>query len=480
MRFAWVALATLAFAAPAMAADENKDLDLIPQSAPPSTQPEAKAPEPSRFTGRIFIENALGFTSVRDDLLVPVPPPLPPKWEERLLADARVEWTLSPTAFLLYSGRLNILAQEDLGFPNRGNLTHDWRETYVSFEPKPRDYLDAGRINVKSGVALGWNPTDFFKARAVIDPLTADPSALREDRLGTLMLRAQRVGEVASVSALYAPRVTDPAPIPADPYRGFNPLFSHTNASNRWLVKGGMKVGDMDPEAVLFGEDGNVKIGGSVSRPIGQASVAYIEWAGGKRLGIIDEAIAFGQRTGTIPPEAPVVITQGNDKRFRNQLALGASYTTENKLTLNLEYHYNEAGFSQSDWDRWFALGESSPRQELSPRRRPGPKSSQGFVSQELWYVRGYASDFQEPLYRHGIFLRADQADFLVPKLELTGFALADAGDGSALMQLEASYSASDHWTFGVLAGGTTGGRRSDFGSLPRAASVLFKATRYF
>jgi hypothetical protein len=300
----------------------------------------------------------------------------------------------------------------------------------------------------------------------VVDPLTADPRALREDRLGTLMVRAQHVGEGASVSALYAPRVEDAAPIAPDPDRGFNPLFSHTNASNRWLLKGSMKLGDVDPEAMLYGDEGHWKVGANLSHPVGQASVAYLEWSGGRRFGIIDEAIAFGRETGTIPASAPVGISQGNDKRFRSQLAVGASYTTESKLTLNLEYHYNEAGFSRGDRDRWFALGEGRP--ESSP------------IVRELWYIRGYASDFQEPLYRHGLFLRADWVDFLVPKLELTGFVLADAGDGSTLMQLEAEYSASDRWTFGVLAGGTTGGRRSDFGSLPRAASVLLKATRYF
>jgi len=484
-RRVWLLLAALALAGPALAADEDKDLDLIPQTVPAPAAGETNAREPnppgSKFSGRVFIQNALGFTSLRDDLLVPFPPPLPPRWEERLLADARIEWSLAPDAFVLYSGRLNLLAEENLGFPNRGNVTHDWRELYASVEPRPRDYLDGGRINLKSGVALGFNPTDFFRARAVVDPLTADPSALREDRLGALMVRAQHVGEGASVSAAFAPRVTDPAPIGTDPYRGFDPLFDHTNGSNRWLLKGAMKLGDMDPEAVIFGEDGHWKIGGHVSRPIGQASVAYLEWSGGRRRGILDEAIAFGQRTGTIPPSAPAPLAQGNENRFRSQLALGASYTTESKLTLNLEYHYNEAGFSRSDWDRWFALGDASA--SLSPRSDPGvsPRRGPGSdLSQELWYIRGYASDFQEPLYRHGIFLRGDWVDFLVPKLELTGFVLADAGDGSALMQLEASYSASDHWTFGVLAGGTTGGRASDFGSLPRAASVLFKATRYF
>jgi hypothetical protein len=73
-----------------------------------------------------------------------------------------------------------------------------------------------------------------------------------------------------------------------------------------------------------------------------------------------------------------------------------------------------------------------------------------------------------------------DWVDFLVPKLELTGFALADARDGSTLLQLSADYARSDYWSFGVLATATAGGKRSNFGSLPQASSILLKATRYF
>ena len=62
----------------------------------------------------------------------------------------------------------------------------------------------------------------------------------------------------------------------------------------------------------------------------------------------------------------------------------------------------------------------------------------------------------------------------------LTWIVLADAGDGSTQWQVEANYAKTDLWSFGVLAGGTTGGRRSNFGSLPREASVLIKLTRYF
>jgi len=77
------------------------------------------------------------------------------------------------------------------------------------------------------------------------------------------------------------------------------------------------------------------------------------------------------------------------------------------------------------------------------------------------------------------VFLRADWIDAFVPKLELTGFVLADARDGSTTWQAEANYAKTDLWSFGVLAAGTTGGRRSNFGSLPREASILFKVTRY-
>jgi hypothetical protein len=223
---------------------------------------------------------------------------------------------------------------------------------------------------------------------------------------------------------------------------------------------------DFNPEFVLYRESGRTMLGANLTAAVGQSTVAYVEWAGGRRRGIIDEALAFGRQTGTIPAFAPDVVDQGGEERFRSQAAIGASYTTENKITFNLEYHYNGAGFSRDDWRRWFAAGEGRP--SSSP------------ITQQLWLIREYAADRQEPLQRHAVFLRGDWVDFLVPKLELTGFVLADAGDGSALMQLEANYARTDLWSFGVLAAGTTGGRRSNFGSLPRAASVLFKVTRYF
>ena len=459
-------LSCLAVASAAFAADEDKDLDLIPGAGKPASAAPA-APGAAIGNQRIYVENALSFASTRDALPVPAPPPAPTSWQERLFVDARKEWRLGERTVLVYAGRLNLRDEEGQGFPRRSSVAHDLREAYASVEPATRSYVDAGRINLKSGVALGFNPTDFFKARAVVDPLTADPRALRDDRLGTVMLRGQRVGENGSISVAYAPGLARPASLVTDPERLFNPLFNHTNTSDRLLVKAGTTLGEsLGSELLAFREKDRVKLGANVSQAIGQSSVVYVEWAGGRRRGIIDEALAFGRDVGAIPATAPNVIDQGGGERFRNQVAIGASYTTESKITFNLEYHYNEAGFSRDDWSRWFAAGEA--RDAASP------------IARELWLVRAYASAVQEPVQRHAVFLRMDWVDFLVPKLELTGFALADARDGSALLQLDADYAATDFWSFGVLATATTGGRRSNFGSLPAANTVLFKATRYF
>jgi len=47
-------------------------------------------------------------------------------------------------------------------------------------------------------------------------------------------------------------------------------------------------------------------------------------------------------------------------------------------------------------------------------------------------------------------------------------------------VQLSADYTISDAWTVGALTVANLGPRRSDFGSLPQAASVQLRVARYF
>jgi len=448
--------------------DENSDLELIPKAAQaPAPASNAEGSAPTAAPGKIYLENA--FTqSWQQSGLVPIPPPQPPDWQERLLLDVRKDWRLASTVTLAYSGRVNLRAGQDLSFPSHENATNDLREAYASWEPLERTYVDAGRINLKSGVALGFNPTDFFRTRAVVEPLSVDPVVLREDRLGTLMVRTQRIWAGASLTAAFAPAAASRSPIYRnDNLPSLNPMFDRTNALDRFVLKGNADIGGgFSPELLFYRDTEQTRWGMNVAQSAGQSVVAYAEWSGGRSASLIDDALRFGRETGTLPPAAPSALPENALQGFQSQLALGASYATQTRITFNLEYHFYQAGFSRTDWNNWFRAGQGQPN--TSP------------IAGELWYIRAYAVDQQVPVSRHSIFLRADWVDAFIPKLELSGFADVDAQDGSRQVQLTADYVLSDAWTVGALALVNSGGQRSDFGSLPQGVSVLLKVARYF
>src|SRR5215472_2975761 len=74
--------ATLLAASPGFAAGDD-DLDRIPQNLPASTENPAGDPNT-----RLYFQDDLELAALRSNLVVPVPPPPSPRWEERLFFDA--------------------------------------------------------------------------------------------------------------------------------------------------------------------------------------------------------------------------------------------------------------------------------------------------------------------------------------------------------------------------------------------------------
>lgn len=450
------------------AADPDSDLDLIPTGAPaPVTAGAAPAAAPGA-NRRVYLENAVTVVSDSSGLAVPLPGPPGYTWQERLLLDVRQDFQAGEHTRVFLSDRFNLRDEDDLPFPDHEDVIADLREAYVSWCPTDRLYLDAGRINLKSGIALGYNPTDFFKPRTVSEPLSQDPTVLREDRLGTLMLRAQHIGDGGSLTLAFAPGIHKASPIYSNgDLPSFNPMFDRTNSGDRFLLKGSIDYGDASsPEFLLYHGEGQTRLGTNLSMGLGQSSVAYLEWSGGERTDLISEAIAYGRDTGTLPVNGPTPLPTTSRKTFKSEMALGASYTTSDDLTFNFEYLVNQAGFSRADWDGWFAAG-----------RGQSPASPE---LQELWYIREYARDQQQQNTRRAYFARADWVDAFDLKLEFTGFVLVDAYDGSGLAQFSADYYLSDSWTVGGQGLKYFGSRASDFGSLGTSYSLLFSVIHYF
>jgi hypothetical protein len=435
-------------------AQEDKDLDLIPGTlnlpAPPAAAP---------VSGKLFLEDAASAADLRSPLAVPLPGRAE-DWENRTSLDGRRQWRLSEDLRFDLSDRVSGFAQSHVDFPQHQSFRNDLREAYATWEPLAETYVELGRINLRIGEALGFNPVDFFKTRSAVALASLDPGAARENRLGAAMLRVQRVFDGGSFGLAIAPRLTNPQPLVTGAPPSLDPGFGRTNGENRFLLQGQADLGaQITPEILLFRSDRETLLGATLSRPVGEAMVLYGEWSGGHRDSLPEAALAFGRSVGTISPLALDPLGCGGGRYWRNQLALGGSWTVAaQELTINLEYHLNQDGFSQLDWRNWFA----------------------GQPANLLWYMRAYAADRQEPNSRHEFFLRADATNAFIRNLELSAFAVVNPEDGSVLAQWSASYYLSDSWTLGALVSANLGAKRSEHGSVPQEGGAVLQLVRYF
>jgi hypothetical protein len=446
----------LAIAANGAPAQSDEGLDRIPLGLTP---PDAEAPVPSRS---LYWQSDFTYSIPRHDLVVPLSPPS--AWEVRGFIDMRLDRRVDENFSVDYSGRLNLRAEDGLGFPNRENVRNDLREIYATWTDNRGWFLQVGRINLKSGVAEGFNPTDYFKTRAVVEPTSIDPAVLREDRLGVVMLESQWIGSTGSLTFALAPRLAGCSPpYQSDALPSFNPMFDRTNAGVRALIKASIAASTgISPEILIYEEAGSTRFGFNVSHALGRAVVAYLEWSGGRRATLAAEAYEDGRRTGVLPAE-PAIAIDGT-RTFSSDVAAGLSYTTRAGVSLAMEFDYHQAGFSNRDWRNWFTSGGHTAEP----------------LAGELWFIRGFAGEQQEPTSRAGLFSRVYWQNAFVKNLTLSGFVLADLHDGSTLAQASVDYYLSPRWTVGAIVDDFAGARRSDFGSLPQRGSALVKVTRYF
>ncbi|MBF0560627.1 MAG: hypothetical protein HQL37_01175 [Alphaproteobacteria bacterium] len=452
-------LATVPVAA--WAANEDNDLDRIPDAvnsaAPPSPAVVTQSPP------QLLVESAPQAGFWRSRLVVPVPNTNPSDFSNRLSLDLRTEMALGDGVTATLADRFSVLGESGRAFTSRNDLANDLKEAYLTWTAGGPWFVDAGRINVKQGVALGFNPTDYFKTNAVTLRVSEDPGVLRDNRLGTLMMRSQVVGETAAAAAIWAP-VVDHRPGRWWSGGAVDGLgFDRTNRNDRVLLRGSATLAqDFSPEVLYYHEADRSQIGINLTRGLGDAVVLYGEASGGFRPNLISEALTDARQRGLVPWMAPFPLGIDTRGRLQTQAAIGFSYATEPKITTHVEYHFNQAGFSGADWKRWFDAG-----------RQPSARGP-------LWQIRQYAEDTQQPVSQHTGFVRALWEDALVPDLNLTAIVETSLEDASSFLQLEAAYFVSPKLTVGLTVGDNLGGGRSERGSLSEAGSLMTTFRVYF
>jgi hypothetical protein len=273
------------------------------------------------------------------------------------------------------------------------------KEAYMSWQPQSNLLFDAGRINARQGVAVGYNPTDFLRADALRSIDSLDPNSLRDERLGTVMLRGETLWDSGAFTALYAPRLADaPATGP------FDADFGATNSRNRWLLSLSQRlIAGWTPQWLLFGTGGgSPQIGLNSTAVLGASTVVFLEASGGNTRSLWSEAQG-------LPDE----------ESLRGRAAAGLTYSAANKLSVTFEYEYDGAALGR---DAWRAARVGDP--------------------QAYGRYRDFVAAQQELPTQHSAFVYATWQDCIVRHLDLTAFVRVDLIDRSRLPWTELRY----HW----------------------------------
>lgn len=376
---------------------------------------------------RAFAETAGGVARPRDGG--------PALHDGRLSLDLRVELVAGSDWRAVAASRLDLRSRPG-AFAD--HAVHTLKEAYLSHSAAQDTVLDFGRINHRQGVALGYNPTDLFRDGAVRSAVSMDPASLRENRQGSAMLRAQHVWDGGALALAVSPRLANRGA----PRGGWDLDWSATNHRHRALLAYTQRWSEtLSPQWLLLAQQGRSVQGGlNLSGLVGDATVAYLEWAGGPAPALLDQAL---ERAA-----APTA--------WRNRLALGATYTTAWRLSLTAEAHYNGAAPGRAAWQ---AL-------------RAGPPLP--YAQYRLGALRA-----QEPATWNALLFHAAWKDAFVQRLDLSGLLHLDRIDASRRFWIEARYRA-DGFDLALQWQRSRGTPLSQFGAWPESGRWELALRRYF
>ena len=416
--------ALLAWPGAACCADDDDALSL--QAAPIT---EGQAPAAAKLT-RIYVEAAAGQVWQRNSQ--------PTLSARRLSIDLNHSQKLAPGWQWAVSDRLDNARPVGEG---DATTLNSLREAYVSWQPADGgSVVDVGRVNLRNGPGYGYNPTDYLRDGALRTVTTADPIALRDNRLGTVMLRTQHLWAEGGMSLSLAPKLADA------PSKGsFSLDLGATNARNRVLATWSHHPSDrINAKLLAFGEQGRgTQLGASATALLSKAAVAHIEASRGRADDLLGQTLGPG-------------LAQFQAAQTRNRLVTGLTFTTSTRLALTAEYAYNGAAPDRATWQAAGAAGPAALGRYLQA-----------------------AQLRQDNATRHAWLVYASQKSLGLKNLDLTALLRINADDHSHLAWVELRH----HWNHADLAlqwQTSQGHALSEYGVQPYRQTLQLLGAWYF
>jgi len=374
---------------------------------------------------KVFVEGSLGVENQRYGLGA--------QGTQRASFDLTYSGRAGPGLRVVFSDRIDSVHPTATGSDVTVNSL---REAYLSWQVGGEStILDVGRINVRTGPGYGYNPTDFFRDGSLRVITSADPFALRQNRMGSFMLRGQHLWTDGSISVAYSPKLASRPS--AD---GWSLDLGSTNNRDRGLIALGTKFSQsLNTQLLIYKEEGlSPTLGANMTALLSDAAVAHAEWTVGRE-----------------PDLRSRILTLPAKKVTRNRFVGGVTYTTLGKTSITAEYQYNGFGLDQSGWD---TLGTI-----------PGA---------QLTYLQGTLR-LQELAPRQAVLIYVTQKGLWLKDLDLTAYLRYNPRDRSKLAWFELRH----HWsnfdlTFQLQQ--NIGNANSEFGLLPNRRIMQVLGTYYF
>ena len=342
----------------------------------------------------------------------------------RSIFDFRNEWRFGSGWSATLSDRIEWV--EDDG--GTSTVRNALREGYVTRRLNDALFADLGRINLRSGVASGFNPTDWLREGAALPQTSQNPASLRENRLGTFMMRFQAIEDWGAAHVAAIPHLARKR----DEISRYGFAWGSTNDDQALHARVAPKLSeDVSLDLLAYAREGRrPQWGLNLTSVLNHALIAHVELAAGKRTGLNG------------PGAAPSI-------ESHQRAAAGFSWAAPNGAVVSVERHIATDALSRRDWEAW-------------------RQAADGPTVRGLAQLRAQRSGLQEPLVRDAWFVRTaitgltDSAN-----LDLAAFVRINPYDRSYLWQIDGGWHLLPRASIYASLGGFAGSSRSEFGANP-------------
>lgn len=328
------------------------------------------------------------------------------------------------------------------------------KDFYYKAELGSAYFVELGRMNVKEGVARGYNPTDYFRGGSALT-LSVDPKERKDNRLGAVLVQGTYIVENYTLKTLYAPKISADESSIWGNKKHFGLKLHESNSQERATLYAGYTGWDeWTLSALLHHDDDGIHLGTNISY-IKERAIWYMEASFNKRENQITKTLE------TLHSSSELLAHFSTDSNYQRELSIGLNYTFENSVIGTFEYIYNSAGFDSDDWKEYFSLIQNSAR-----------------YAPLLGESRATIANNAQMMSKHTLFAMIRKNDAL-PNLDWVLMAWVNPVDRSTLLQVGASYDYNDMLLSADIRS-YIGQGHSEYGSMPNDFEALLSVTYFF